>query len=382
MQTHSSCEPEDARLADLTTDRSDSTDPQGYDLAVLGWDERCAGDFEPFAQRGLSPARVALGQRGTYRLYGGSGELEVRVAGEFRRAAAGPGAFPVVGDWVAVEARPGERGAIIRAVLPRRSAFRRKAAGELGEQVLAANVDTVLLVSGLDGDFNPRRIERYLVAAWESGARPVVVLSKADLCSDVEERVRRVEEVAPGVAIHPISSVSGEGMASLDVYVRSGQTVALLGSSGAGKSTLLNRLAGGEWQRTGEVRARDSRGRHTTTRRELIVLPGGGLVIDTPGLREIQPWESKAGERAAFEDVERLAAECRFGDCSHEGEPGCAVRAAVAEGVLAAGRLESYLRMRRERLQLEVRLDKRARSEQERRMQAIHKEMRHYRPRG
>jgi ribosome biogenesis GTPase len=271
----------------------------------------------------------------------------------------------------------------VQAVVPRRSAFVRRAAGEQTvEQVVAANVDTVLLVSGLDHDFNPRRVERYVLLAWESGARPVVVLNKADLRDDVDACRRAIEQIAPGVAVHAVSARDPPSLAALAPYLLPGRTVALLGSSGVGKSTLLNRLMGTEVQPTRAVREHDQRGRHTTSDRHLFVLPGGALAIDTPGMRELQLWDSGAGLAATFEDVDALAPRCRFRDCTHEAEPGCAVRAAVAEGRLAEDRLASFHKLRAELRHLERKQDERAQSDANRRARALHKAARRHRPRG
>jgi ribosome biogenesis GTPase len=242
--------------------------------------------------------------------------------------------------------------------------------------VLAANVDTVFLVMGLDGDFNLRRIERALVLAWESGAEPVVLLNKADVCDDVPGRRAEVEAVALGVPVLVVAAKPGEGLDTLAPWLVPGRTVALLGSSGVGKSTLVNRLLGREKQKTREVLEADDRGRHTTTHREIIVLPGGALLLDTPGLREIQLWSDGAGLEATFEDVQGLAAHCRFTDCGHGAEPGCAVRAAVEQGRLAAARLASFLKLQAELRAMEVREDPLKRREERSRWKAIHKSLR------
>ena len=277
-------------------------------------------------------------------------DLPAEPSGTLRREAQSGGLLPAVGDWVALaEAIPKSGPAIIEHILPRRSAISRKVKGKAAQvQVIAANVDTVFLVSGLDADFNPRRIERALVAVWDTGALPVVVLTKSDLSTDVEDKVKTVQALAAGVPVHAVSAREGSGLDALDPYRRHGSTIALLGSSGVGKSTLINRLLGWDRQDTGGVRAHDSRGRHTTTKRELIVLPDGGVLVDTPGLRELQLWEGEGGLDAVFADVTADAGACRFRDCSHHEEPGCAVRAAWAAGGVTPERVESYRKLQRE----------------------------------
>ena len=324
-------------------------------LAELGWNAFFADAFEPHREQNLRPARVAVQHRGAYVLFTEEGELRVAAA---RSGAA-------VGDWVATD------GESVRAVLPRRSAFRRHAAGaETEEQVVAANVDTVFLVSALGDDLNARRVERYLTMAWESGAAPAVVLTKTDTGGDVPGALAEVESVAFGVPVHAVSSVTGEGLEALGAYLKTGRTVALLGSSGVGKSTLLNRLVGYEALATQELR-RDGKGRHTTTHRELVLVPGGGLVLDTPGMRELQLWEAGEGLERTFEDILALAANCRFSDCAHEAEPGCAVR-----DVVDPARLESYRKLERELHFLGIKHDQRLRSEERKRWKAVHKILR------
>jgi len=278
---------------------------------------------------------------------------------------------------VALQPLP-ECRAVVEAILGRRSAFSRKIAwAETEEQVIAANVDTVFVVGSLNEELNLRRIERYLTTGWESGARPVIVLNKSDLCSpeELDLLVADVEAIAFGVDVHPVSAATGEGLERLTAYLVAGETVALLGSSGVGKSTIVNRLLGQELFATQEIRA-DGRGRHTTSHRELIVLPGGGLVIDTPGMRELQLWDGSEGLDEAFEDVAALAAECRFNDCAHHSEPGCAVRAALAAGSLARERLESYRKLQREAARMERKRDARLQSEHRKKWRARTREQR------
>jgi len=292
--------------------------------------------------------------------------------------------LPAIGDWVAVRLRDESPRPLILAVLPRRTAFVRRAAGDRAvAQVLAANIDTVFLVVGLDADFNLRRLERTLVLAWESGAEPVVVLNKADLPSaDLDVRRAEVAGIAPGVPVVVLAARRGEGLDALAPWLAAARTVALLGSSGVGKSTIVNRLLGREKQKTQEVRAADQRGRHTTTHRELVALPGGALLVDTPGLREIQLWSDGAGLDAAFEDVLSLGGACRFRDCAHRGEPGCALRAAVADGRLDSARLESYLKLQAELRSTEVREDPLRRREERAKWRPIHKALRKDTKRG
>ena len=341
------------------------------DLTAFGWDDARAEEFEQYAASGLIPGRVAVQHRGAYDVLAGPGELRCDVAGRLYEEAASPAELPAVGDWVAVAARPDEHAGTVQAVLQRRTKFSRKTAWQAAEeQVLAANVDVVLIVTSLNEDLNLRRLERYLTLAWESGARPVFVLTKADLSDDVEQAVADVESIAFGVPVVAISSVTGEGLADLQAHLGPGVTAALLGSSGVGKSTLVNRLAGEELLATREIRD-DGKGRHTTTRRELVQLPDGTLVIDTPGMRELQLWVADDGLEEAFEDVTELFGRCRFTDCAHDTEPGCAVKEALADGTLSLERWESYLKLQREIAHLERRLDKRAASEERKRWKAV-----------
>jgi len=349
-----------------------------WDLKDLGWDTPFAEAFLEHGGRGCVAGRVASAEREVYVVWTAAGEVRAEPAGRLRHRTAGSGGLPAVGDWVALRAAPSGDAATVVDVLPRRSAFSRKRAGdETREQVVAANVDTLFLVSGLDRDFNPRRIERSLVLAWESGAAPVLVLSKADLCADHEARLDEARLAAPRVPVHVVSAFTGAGLDALACYFGRGRTVALLGSSGVGKSTLINRLLGRAVQATREVRPRDGRGQHATTRRELVRLPGGALLVDTPGWRELQLWAEGTGLDRAFEDVAELAARCRFRDCAHREEPGCAVRAAMGEE-----RLRSFRKLQAELRSLAARQDGRARSAEKARLRSIHKRSRHFRPRG
>jgi len=320
-------------------------------LEDLGWRPEHAEvlDVLRSGNPGLLPCRISEEHRGLYKALTPEGEFTAEVTGAFRHEHVRPEEFPSVGDWCAGVPVTGEAKLRIQHVLPRRTAFRRTAAGETSDvQVVAANVDTVCLVSGLDGDFNPRRIERYLTLAYDSGARPVVVLNKADMAEDLIAALQAVEQVALGVPAHPVSALTGEGLPPLNAYLMPGETIALLGSSGAGKSTLVNALAGAERMATGAVREDDSRGRHTTTHRQLIALPGGAMLIDTPGMREIQLTGDESGLAETFGDIEAMADECRYNDCAHEGEPGCAVAAALETGSLSPARLEAWRKLQKE----------------------------------
>jgi ribosome biogenesis GTPase / thiamine phosphate phosphatase len=341
-------------------------------LERLGWNDELARQFEAHAP-GLEPGRVAVQHRGSWEVVTERGESLAEITGRLRHEA-DPGELPVVGDWV------GLRDGLIDAVLPRRSKFSRKTPWtEIAEQVLVANVDVAFLVMGLDDrDFNVRRLERYLTTAWEGGTEPVIVLNKADLAYDLEGQHAETETVAFGVPVHVVSAETGTGIEELPRHLAGNRTVALLGSSGVGKSSIINRLLGEEHFRIGDVRA-DGRGRHTTTHRELVALPGGGVIIDTPGLRELQLWDADDGLDQAFVDVAELIAQCRFADCQHRTEPDCAVKAALADGSLPADRWESYQKLQRELARLERKLDPKLRSEQRKKWAAITKSHRHRR---
>jgi ribosome biogenesis GTPase len=346
------------------------------ELDELGWDDQLTESFERYHEEGLIPGRVAVQHRGAYDVLTAVGGLRCDVPGRLFHEADSAASLPAVGDWVAVDARPDDAAGTIQAVLPRRTKFSRKTAWQATEeQVIAANVDVVFIVSSLNEDLNLRRIERYLTLGWESGARPVILLTKADLVENVEHLVAQVEAVAFGVPVIPVSNPTGQGLDRVRDEVQPGVTVALLGSSGVGKSTLVNVLAGEERLETREIRD-DGKGRHTTTRRELVRLPSGGLVIDTPGMRELQLWEADDGLEEAFEDVTALFAECRFSDCAHDSEPGCAVQEALAAGRLERDRWDSYLKLQRELEHLERKVDKRAESEARKRWKAIGAEAR------
>jgi ribosome biogenesis GTPase len=333
-----------------------------FDLAALGWNPELAENLGP----GLAPGRVTAAHRAAYDVQAETGSVRTRLPGRLVHEQLDV----AVGDWV------GLGDGLIREVLPRRSAIVRQAAGRTSDsQTLAANVDLAFVVTSLGPDLEPRRIERYLVTIWESGAMPEIVLTKADRFDDPWEQVAEVEAVALGVPVHVVSAITGLGVEALRARLQPGATAVLLGSSGVGKSTLVNRWVGHELMAVKETRADDDEGRHTTTHRELIQLPSGGIIIDTPGIRELQLWDG-GGIDEAFSDVEELASACRFNDCSHNTEPGCAVKAALSSGELSRERYASWLKLQRELRAITIRSDARLRREEKRRWQAIHREAR------
>ncbi len=354
------------------------------DLTELGWDAQWEAAFAPHRSDDVVAGRVAVEFNHLFRVWTEGGHVLAQQAGRMKHRAGGRHDLAAVGDWVALRRPPGQAEGTIEAILPRRSCFSRKVAGETTEeQVVAANVDTVFIVMGLDGDYNPRRLERYLLLAQDSGAAAVVLLNKADIAADLDAALLEIGAIAGARPVHAISARTGQGLDEVLHHLAPGRTGALLGSSGVGKSTLVNAIIGEARLATREVRAGDSRGRHTTRHRELIRLPGYGLMIDTPGMRELQLWDVSNAIDEAFDDIDQLAADCHFGDCRHRDEPRCAVKAAVAEGRLAASRLASYLKLQDERAVLDARKDERATIEEKRRGKIMGRAIKQlYRQRG
>jgi ribosome biogenesis GTPase len=345
-------------------------------LAEWGWDDRHATAFAAQTVDGAEPGRVLVEDRGSYLVRTADGEARATVSGRFRFEAELDGAagFPVVGDWVVLQATGDPTQRLVQGLLPRRTAVVRRAPTDRSsvDQVLAANVDLLLIVTSLNHELNTRRLERYLTMAWSSGARPVVVLNKADLADDVDGAVAWVQPIAGAAPVHAVSAATGFGLGGLAALLGDGRTAALMGSSGVGKSTLVNALAGERVEATAPVRDDDARGRHTTTRRHLVRVPGRGLILDTPGMRELGIADDATdGLDATFADIDRLAAACRFGDCRHDREPGCAVRGAIADGSLDEGRLDSRRKLDRELARAERQHDSRARAERRRQYRLI-----------
>lgn len=337
-----------------------------YQLSALGFSPFFAQQLGPSHDSEFIPARIAAEHRGAFEVWSTTGAGRAEVAGRLRLELTGA-SFPAVGDWVVVRGAPrSRRTVVIERVLERRTVFTRGAAGrESCAQVIASNVDLVLVVCGLDADFSVRRIERYLARIWASGAQPMVILNKADLLDDPAARVKEVERRSAAVPIRVVSALHGGGIEAVRTCIHDGMTVALAGSSGAGKSTLVNALLGEAQMRTGEVRASDSRGRHVTTHRQLVLLSGGGLLLDTPGMRELELIDGE-GIDTAFEEIAQLASHCRFGDCRHDTEPGCAVKQAVESGFIDAARLDHYRKLEREARANRLRHDEHRRRQAER----------------
>lgn len=345
-------------------------------INLIGMNERVEKEFSVYKEQGFTLGRVALEHKRMYRIWTENGEPLCEVSGKFSFNALGREDYPAVGDWVVLQERVNENRGTIHAVLSRSSKFSRKSAGLVTEeQIVAANVDTIFLVNSLNEDLNLRRIERYLLLTWESGANPVIILSKADLCENIAEKIVEVETVALGVPIIVISALENAGIENLQGYLQPGKTVALLGSSGVGKSTITNILLGMEKQTVQEIRTGDDKGKHTTTHREMILLPNGAILIDTPGMRELQLWEGSDGVSESFSDIESLMNLCRFRDCKHEKEPGCAVHRAIEAGELSEERLYSYKKLLKELAYLDRKVDKKAQSDEKKQWKNISKQM-------
>lgn len=318
-------------------------------LTDLGWDSFFEQYYEPYRIQDYSIMRIIRENREKYIGLNDNGEFLCEVTGKFRFENKSKGQFPTVGDWVVTAIVPNEKKAMIYGVLPRKSIFSRKAAGEITEeQPVAANIDTIFIITGLDFNYNLRRIERYLSIAWNSGAVPVIILNKSDLCPESERRKLEVESIAAGVDVYALSAYNLEDLLKLKKYITTGKTVAFLGSSGVGKSTMINSLLGTNRLKVNEISKLGSRGRHTTTFRQLILLHDGGMVIDTPGMREINVWGDEEGVEQVFGDIEEFANNCRFQDCSHENEPGCAIVQAINNGTLDKKRFANYLKLKKE----------------------------------
>ncbi len=331
-------------------------------LDDLGWGEPFKSIFLKEAAQDEFPGRVVEEQRGAYKVQTEAGELLARITGSLRHAATQRKDFPAVGDWVILKILPEEASATLLSILPRTSLLARKASGnESDDQLIAANLDTVFIVTSLNKDFHIRKLERYLTMVSSSGATPVILLSKADLMPDPASLLRDIEASAPDIAVFAVSAKTGMGLAQLDPYLKQGKTIALIGSSGVGKSTLINRLSGSDSQAVQEVRARDDSGRHTTTSRRLVPLPQGGLLIDTPGMRELRLTET-AGMTDAFADILALTDACRFQNCKHQSDAGCAVQGAITQGTLDPGRFAHFLRLGKESADLTAQRETEARA--------------------
>jgi ribosome biogenesis GTPase len=318
-------------------------------LLELGWSDFFKKHFEPYQTQGLIPARVACEKKYHYDVYCENGEFDAEVSGRFRFNAQASGDFPAVGDWVALHIGEDKNKGIIQGLMPRKTSFSRKVAGmKTDEQILAANIDIVFLVCGLDREFNVRRIERYLVQCYNDDFKPIIVLNKLDMCTHIEDRMRDVEAIAFDVPVLPISALRNVNVEMLRTYLLLGTTAVFFGSSGVGKSTIINRLLGTERQAVMSTSMSTGKGKHVTVARELIPVPTGGLLIDTPGVRELQLWSSEDDLRTSFKDIEELARYCRFRDCTHTQEPGCAVKKAIQDSALDIKHYKNYLKLKKE----------------------------------
>ena len=355
-------------------------------LEDLGWDDYFKTQLENHEiKNGMQPARISQEHKGLYTLIDAEGEYLAEISGRMRYTAVNSNDFPAVGDWVLARIYRNEDTAIIHSLLNRKNSLSRKAVsgqkseqGKTQEQILAANIDTVFLVNGLDSDFSLRRIERYMTSIYQNGMSPVIILNKTDLVNNPEDYISQAETIAFGVPVIPVCGLNSSGIDDLKRYINPGNTIVFLGSSGVGKSTIINRLFGMERQRVNSVRESDQKGRHTTTTRELMILPDGGIVIDTPGMREFQPWKSEEDTAGAFEDIEAIAIKCRFKNCRHESEPGCAVQEALGKGDLDSGRYKNYNRMKREARYLETRMDGNAQMAEKKRWKSLSKRQKQF----
>ncbi len=348
-------------------------------LKNFGWSEAMQNTFSALYHQQLYPARICREDRGLYTLVTEEAERQAKVSGNFRHTVISRSDFPAVGDWVAVEVPDAVSRCIIHGILPRFSQFSRKAPGSANEeQIVAANIDTAFLVSGLDHDFNSRRIERYLTLVYEAGVNPVILLNKVDLELDLASKIAETESIAYGVPVIAVSAKQGQGVEQIWEYLTPGSTGVLLGSSGVGKSSLINALLVQEKLKTSSVREADSKGRHTTTHRELVPLPNGAVLLDTPGMRELQLLASESALASSFVEISELARDCRFRDCTHTDEPGCAVKAGVEAGILDLERYESYLRQRKEIKHNRVEQDIHLQKQEVNRWKAIHRSLKQH----
>ena len=353
------------------------------DLKSIGYNETIDKEFESFKTQGFEIGRISAENKNNYLVLTKHGEVYGEITGKLLFNSDDASTLPKVGDWVAIQLYDNNELAIIHDILPRRTKLSRKVADrKTSEQVIAANIDVVFIVHSLDERFNINGIERYLVTAYQSGAEPVIILSKSDLCDDVENKLAQVKKISGNAKVLPISSIEHAGIDEVKQFFGDGETVVFVGASGAGKSTLINALLGKDLQVVKEVRIGDSKGKHTTTRRELIVFPEGGLLIDTPGLRELALWSSDNGFAVAFSEIETFGKECRYADCTHTHETNCAVKDAVASGQIPEEQYKNYLKLRKELEYLERRQDVNAAQEERRKWRSIHKELKHFNKRN
>lgn len=350
------------------------------DFNKLGWNAFLDEHSLKYQNKHFYIGRICSEHKNSYKLLCAKGELTAVISGKFRNECNINKNYPAVGDWVAFDLIENENKAIIQDVLPRKSRFCRKAAGQkTEEQVIAANIDTAFIVCALNYDFNLRRIERYLSLTWQSGITPVIVLAKPDLCQDLDKKLLEVESIAFGVDIHVVNNLSKDGIKQLEPYCKEGQTIILLGSSGVGKSSLINNLLHEDRMQIKDLRKNIDKGQHTTTHRQMLIIPTGGLIIDTPGMRELQLWDADEGLSNCFEEIETLALNCRFNDCKHQNEPDCAIQQAINDGQLDIRRLENYSKMLKEQEYLISCQNQNAAQVERKKWKNIHKQIKkHY----